>query len=193
MNEESPITELLIHWGNGDRQALDRLIPIVYAELRRQAARYMRFERSGHTLETADLIHEAYLRLIDQTNVQWKNRAHFYAISATLMRRILVDHARRQHRVKRGGSAVTVPLQEELLPAGKRWHTDLLELDLALTRLAAIDGRQSQIVELRCFSGLTIEDTAAVIGVSPTTVKDEWNLAKAWLRREIAGDRRRDA
>jgi RNA polymerase sigma factor (TIGR02999 family) len=177
---------MLIDLSNGDRSALDRLIPAVYSELRRQAARHLRRERAGLTLQTTDLIHEAYLRLADQKNVQWQNRAHFFAISARLMRRILVDHARRRHRAKRGGSAIALPL-EEGLAATEKPSTDLLALDEALERLAAIDVRQSQIVEMRFFSGMTIEETAAVLGVSPTTVKDDLNMAKAWLRREISG------
>ena len=189
MTEPSPrdITQMLIDWSNGDREALDSLIPVVYRELRRQAARHMRRERPGHTLQTTDLIHEAYLRLVDQKNVRWQNRTHFFAVAAQLMRRILVDHARRRHRAKRGGSAIALPLEEGLVVAAEKSEADLLALDEALTRLAAIDVRQSQIVELRCFSGLSIEETAAVIGVSPTTVKDDLNMAKAWLRREIGG------
>ena len=181
------ITQILIDWSNGDREALDTLIPVVYRELRRQAARHMRREPSGHILQTTDLIHEAYLRLVDQKNVRWQNRTHFFAVSAQLMRRILVDHARRRHRAKRGGSGIALPLEEGLVVAAEKPETDLLALDEALTRLAAMDSRQSQIVELRCFSGLSIEETAAVLGVSATTVKDDLNLAKAWLRREIGG------
>jgi RNA polymerase sigma-70 factor (ECF subfamily) len=188
MTEPSPpdITQMLIDWSNGDREALDRLLPVVYTELRRQAARHLRRERAGHTLQTTDLIHEAYLRLVDQRSVRWQNRAHFFAVAAQSMRRILVDHARRRHRAKRGGSDIAVPLDEGLLVAAEK-SVDLLALDEALTRLAAIDVRQSQIVELRFFSGLSIEETAAVIGVSLTTVKDDLNMAKAWLRREIDG------
>ena len=189
MTEPSPrdITQMLIDWSNGDREALDSLIPVVYRELRRQAARHMRRERPGHTLQTTDLIHEAYLRLVDQKNVRWQNRTHFFAVAAQLMRRILVDHARRRHRAKRGGSAIALPLEEGLVVAAEKPEADLLALDEALTRLAALDVRQSQIVELRCFSGLSIEETAAVLGVSLTTVKDDLNMAKAWLRREIGG------
>ena len=189
MTEPSPrdITQMLIDWSNGDREVLDRLIPVVYGELRRQAARHLRRERPGHTLQTTDLIHEAYLRLVDQKNVRWQNRTHFFAVAAHLMRRILVDHARRRHRAKRGGSAIALPLEEGLVVAAAKSNADLLALDEALTRLAAIDVRQSQIVELRCFSGLSIEETAAVLGVSLTTVKDDLNMAKAWLRREIGG------
>jgi RNA polymerase sigma factor (TIGR02999 family) len=188
MTEPSPpdITQMLIDWSNGDREALDRLLPVVYTELRRQAARHLRRERAGHTLQTTDLIHEAYLRLVDQRSVSWQNRAHFFAVAAQSMRRILVDHARRRHRAKRGGSDIAIPLDEGLLVAAEK-SVDLLALDEALTRLAAIDVRQSQIVELRFFSGLSNEETAAVIGVSLTTVKDDLNMAKAWLRREIDG------
>jgi RNA polymerase sigma factor (TIGR02999 family) len=189
MTEPSPrdITQMLIDWSNGDREALDKLMPVVYAELRRQAARHLRRERAGHTLQTTDLIHEAYIRLVDQKNVRWQNRAHFFAVAAQLMRRILVDHARRRHRLKRGGSGITLPLDEGLMVAAEESEVDLLALDEALTRLAAIDVRQSQIVELRFFSGLSIDETAAVLGVSLTTVKDDLNMAKAWLRREMGG------
>jgi RNA polymerase sigma factor (TIGR02999 family) len=193
MMEPSPrdITQMLIAWRSGDHGAFDRLIPAVYTELRRQAARHLRRERVGHTLQTSDLIHEAYLRLVDQRQVRWQNRAHFFAIAAQLMRRILVDHARRRHRAKRGGSAIALPLEEGLVVAAEKSNVDLLALDEALTRLAAIDLRQSQIVELRFFSGLSIEETAAVLGVSRTTVKDDLNVAKAWLRREIGGGKRK--
>jgi RNA polymerase sigma-70 factor (ECF subfamily) len=189
MTEPSPpdITKMLIDWSNGDREALNKLMPVVYAELRRQAARHLRRERAGHTLQTTDLIHEAYLRLVDQKNVRWQNRAHFFAVAAQSMRRILVDHARRRHRAKRGGSGIVLPLDEGLVLAAEKPEVDLLALDEALTRLAAIDVRQTQIVELRFFSGLSIEETAAVLGVSLTTVKDDLNMAKAWLRREMGG------
>jgi RNA polymerase sigma factor (TIGR02999 family) len=182
---------MLTDWSNGDRGALDRLIPVVYTELRRQAARHLGHERPGHTLQTTDLIHEAYLKLVDQKKVRWQNRAHFFAIAAQLMRRILVDHARRRHRAKRGGSGIDLPLEEGLAVAAEKSDVDLLALDEALTRLAGIDVRQGQIVELRCFSGLSIEETATVLGVSLTTVKDDLNMAKAWLRREIGGGKAR--
>jgi RNA polymerase sigma factor (TIGR02999 family) len=193
MPEPSPrgITQMLTDWSNGDRGALDRLIPVVYTELRRQAARHLGHERPGHTLQTTDLIHEAYLKLVDQKKVRWQNRAHFFAIAAQLMRRILVDHARRRHRAKRGGSGIDLPLEEGLAVAAEKSDVDLLALDEALTRLAGIDVRQGQIVELRCFSGLSIEETATVLGVSLTTVKDDLNMAKAWLRREIGGGKAR--
>jgi RNA polymerase sigma-70 factor (ECF subfamily) len=185
MTGTSPqITEMLTEWTNGDKHALEKLMPAVYGELRRQAMRHLRRERSGHTLQVSDLIHEAYLKLVDQKNVTWQNRAHFFALSATLMRRILVDYARRRGRIKRGGSGVDLALKEEIA-ANEATDSNLVELHEALMRLAVIDPRQSQIVELRCFGGLTIDETAAVLGISPTTVKDDWNLAKAWLRREI--------
>jgi RNA polymerase sigma-70 factor (ECF subfamily) len=155
MTEPSPreITQMLIAWSNGDREALDRLIPVVYTELRRQAARHLRRERAGHTLQTTDLIHEAYLRLVDQKKVRWQNRAHFFAVSAQLMRRILVDHARRRHRAKRGGSGITLPLDQGLVVAAEKPEVDLLALDEALERLAAIDVRQSQILSCDSSAG----------------------------------------
>jgi RNA polymerase sigma factor (TIGR02999 family) len=192
MMEPTPrdITQMLIDWSEGDQEAFNQLMPVVYAELRRQAARHLRRERAGHTLQTTDLIHETYLRLVDQKSVRWQNRVHFFAVAAQSMRRILVDHARRRHRAKRGGPGIALTVDEQLVAAVKP-EADILELDEALNRLAAIDFRQSQIVELRFFSGLTIEETAAVIGVSRTTVKDDLNMAKAWLRREIGGGRAR--
>ncbi len=181
----SNVTQLLHDWSNGDQEVLDKLIPIVYAELRRQAARYLRRERPGHTLQTTALIHEAYIRLIDQRNVRWQNRAHFFAIAAQLMRRILVDHARSRQAAKRGGSDIKLPLEEAIIASEGR-EVDLVALDEALERLAAIDQQQSRVVELRFFSGLSVEETAEVLEVSPRTVKRDWNVAKAWLRREIS-------
>jgi len=181
------VTQLLVDWGNGDKEALDRLVPIVYDELRRQAARYLRHERAGHTLQTTALIHEAYLRLIDQKNVQWQNRAHFFGIAAQLMRRILVDHARTRKRAKRGGSGIRVPL-EDAVAIARAPDLDVVALDEALNRLAEIDEQQGKIVELRFFSGLTVEETAEVLGISPATVKRDWSMAKAWLHREITND-----
>ena len=185
---ESPkdITQMLIDWSNGNREALDELLPVVYSELRRQAARYLRRERVGHTLQTTDLIHEAYLKLVDQRNVRWKNRAHFFGVAAQLMRRILVDHARSRGRAKRGGLGITLPLEEGLSISADKSGEDILALDEALTRLASIDARQCEIVEFRFFGGLSIEETSAMLGVSPTTVKDDLKMAKAWLRRELA-------
>ncbi len=187
MTEPSEVTQLLVKWGEGDADALDRLFPLVYGELRRQARRHLRRERVGHTLQATALIHEAYVRLVDQRSVRWQNRAHFFAISAQLMRRILVDHSRGRHRAKRGGSAARVPLEDVLLVAAGQLDVDVLALDEALTRLAALEPRQAQVVELRFFGGLSIEETAAALGVSPATVKNDWNFAKAWLRREMSG------
>jgi RNA polymerase sigma factor (TIGR02999 family) len=181
------VTQLLIGWGKGDKEALDLLLPLVYDELRRQAARYLRRERAGHTLQTTALIHEAYIRLVDQKRVQWQNRAHFFGIAAQLMRRILVDHARAKKRVKRGGSDVRVSLAESAL-AVKNPDLDVLALDQALNRLAQLDEQQARVVELRFFSGLSVEETAEVLQISTATVKREWSMAKAWLHREITHD-----
>jgi RNA polymerase sigma factor (TIGR02999 family) len=178
---------MLRDWRNGDQEALEQLIPVVYDELHRQAARYLRREHPGHTLQTTALIHEAYLRLINQQNIEWQNRAHFYAIAARLMRQILVDHARRRQATKRGGSDIKVPLEEAMVISPGE-NVDLVALDEALTRLAAIDPQQSRIVELRYFSGLSVEETAEVLGVSSRTVKRDWKVAKAWLRQQIARD-----
>ncbi len=180
----SNVTDLLIGWSNGDKAALDALMPVVYDELHRQASRYLRRERVGHTLQTTALIHEAYLRLIDQRNVHWQNRAHFYGIAAQLMRRILVDHARSKKRAKRGGSDVRISLTDETLKSPGQ-NFDIEVLDEALERLTAIDAQQSRIVELRFFSGLTVEETAEVLSISPATVKRDWSMAKAWLHREV--------
>jgi len=181
------ITELLVGYGRGDKEAIDQLMPIVYDELRRQAARYLRREQPGHTLQTTALIHEAYIRLVDQRNVQWQNRAHFFGIAAQLMRRILVDHARTKKRVKRGGSDVRVSLDDATV-AVKGQDLDVVALDEALERLAKIDEQQSRVVELRFFSGLTVEETAAVMRISAATVKRDWSMAKAWLHRELSGE-----
>jgi RNA polymerase sigma factor (TIGR02999 family) len=180
------ITHLLKEWSAGDRRALDKLTPLVYEELRHQAARYLRRERPNHTLQTTALIHEAYLRLIDARDVQWQSRAHFFAIAANLMRRILVDHARRRDAEKRSGTHIRLPLDEALTVA-QETEIDLLAIDEALDRLAAIDPQQARVVELRFFSGLSVEETAAALGVSPKTVKRDWSVARAWLRREIGG------
>jgi RNA polymerase sigma factor (TIGR02999 family) len=180
------VTQLLIDWSKGDKEALDNLVPLVYEELRRQAARYLRHERAGHTLQTTALIHEAYLRLVDQRNVHWQNRAHFFGIAAQMMRRILVDHARTKKRAKRGGSDIRVSFSEATLKAPDQ-DLDIVALDEALEHLAEIDEQQSKIVELRFFSGLTVEETAEVLGISPATVKRDWSMAKAWLHREISG------
>jgi RNA polymerase sigma-70 factor (ECF subfamily) len=181
------VTHLLLDWSRGDQAALDKLMPLVYGELRRMANRYMRRERSGHTLQATALINEAYLRLVDQQNVQWQNRAHFFAISAQLMRRILVDHARSHTRAKRGGGVLRVSLNEALVPSQER-AAELVALDEALKRLATIDLRKSQVVELRFFGGLSVEETAEVLKVTPMTVTRDWKTAKAWLHREISNE-----
>ncbi|HJP93123.1 MAG TPA: sigma-70 family RNA polymerase sigma factor [Pyrinomonadaceae bacterium] len=181
------ITELLLGYGRGDKDALDQLMPLVYEELRRQAARYLRREQAGHTLQTTALIHEAYVRLVDQRNVQWQNRAHFFGIAAQMMRRILVDHARAKKRVKRGGSDVRVSLGEATV-AVQDQGLDIVALDEALEQLSQLDEQQSRVVELRFFSGLTVEETAEVMGISKATVKRDWSMAKAWLHRELSGD-----
>jgi RNA polymerase sigma factor (TIGR02999 family) len=184
MADAHNITQLLAAWGAGDKSALDALIPEVYAELRRQASRYLRRERPGHTLQTTALINEAYVRLVDQKQTRWQNRAQFFGIAGQLMRRILVDHARAKHRAKRGGSDIRISLTEAT-SVTKDSDLDLVELDEALNRLAEIDPQQSKIVELRFFSGLNVEETAAALDISPATVKRDWAVAKAWLHREI--------
>lgn len=184
--EGSPsVTQMLRQWSEGDQAILDKLMPLVYEELRRMAARSLRKERQGHTLQTTALIHEAYLKLIDQRDAKWQNRAHFFAIAAQAMRRILVDHARERHREKRGGGAENLPIDEAAFVASKEKSVDLIALDEALTRLAKFDERQAKVVELRYFSGLDIDETAEVLGISNATVRRDWNIAKAWLRQEI--------
>ena len=178
------ITQLLNQWSDGDEGALDRLTPLVYEELRKQAARYLRRERPGHTMQTTVLINEAYLRLIDAKEVRWQGRAHFFAIAANLMRRILVDHARQRNAAKRGGSPIHVTL-DRIIATAKQSNIEVLAIDEALTKLAGIDRQQAQIVELRFFSGLSVEETAAALAISPRTVKRDWSVARAWLRREI--------
>jgi RNA polymerase sigma factor (TIGR02999 family) len=179
------VTQLLIEWTNGSPAARDELMPFVYEELRRLAHRHMRGERPGHTLQTSALVHEAFLRLVDQKDVHWESRAHFFAIAAQIMRRILVDYARNRGTVKRGGNARQISLDETIVSAGR--SAEVVALDDALQSLASLDQRKSQIVELRFFGGLSIEETAEVLGVSPGTVMRDWTLAKAWLRREMTG------
>lgn len=178
------VSQLLVAWGDGDQAALEELMPLVYDELRRLAHHYMSRERPGHTLQTSGLLNEACLRLVDQENIQWQDRAHFFGISARLMRQVLVDYARRRHYAKRGGDARQVSLDEAMIVSRER-AADVVDLDEALNRLAEIDPRQSQIVELRFFGGLSIEETAEVLSVSEGTVMRDWTLAKAWLRRAI--------
>lgn len=181
------VTELLVDWSNGNQAALEKLLPLVYEELHHLAHRYMGRERPGHTLQTSGLVNEAYLRLIDQSRVHWQNRAHFYGIAAQVMRRILVDYARNRHYAKRGGSARQVSLNEALIVSEER-SAEVVALDESLKNLAEIDPRKSQIVELRFFVGLSIEETAEVLAVSPGTVMRDWTLAKAWLRRAMTSD-----
>ena len=184
--EISPdVTQMLKEWSEGKQEILDELMPLVYEELRRQASRYLRRERSDHTLQTTALIHEAYLKLIDQKAVEWQNRAHFFGIAAQAMRRILLDYARERHREKRGGAAENLPIEAAEFVASGEKSIDLIALDEALTRLAKLDARQARIVELKYFSGLDNDETAAVLDVSNATVRRDWNFAKAWLRQEI--------
>lgn len=178
------VTQLLLDWGNGDRAALDKLVPVVYQELRRLARHYMRRERPGHTLQTSALVNEAYMRLVDYEHMRWQSRAHFFAVAAQAMRRILVEHARKRHFDKRGGSAIRVSFDEAAIVSEKQ-AADLIALDDALTSLEAIDPRKSRIVELRYIGGLNIEETAEALSISPATVQREWRSAKAWLYREI--------
>jgi RNA polymerase sigma factor (TIGR02999 family) len=179
------ITQLLVDWSNGNQAALDQLMPLVYTELRQLAHRYMRRERLGHTMQTTALIHEAYLRLVDQTQVPWENQAHFFGIAARLMRQILIEHARSHTRAKCGGGADTLSLDEAALVSQAR-AAELLVLNDALERLAAVDPRKSRVVELRFFGGLSVEETARVLNIAPNTVLRDWRLAKAWLHREIS-------
>lgn len=179
MNQIPDVTQLLINWNNGDQEALDRLIPLVYAELHRQARRYMKNEGPGHLLQTTALINEAYLRLIDQ-KVRWQNRAHFFAIASQMMRRILVDYARKRICDKRGGNLVQVQL-DEVNSQVQLCIADIIAVDEALHQLSQLDPRRAQVVELRFFGGLNTEEIAQVLNISPITVLRDWNLARAWL------------
>lgn len=181
------VTQLLVAWSNGDAAALDRLMPLVYAELRRLAHRYMSRERPGHTLQSTALVNEAYLRLVDQESMRWENRAHFFGIAARLMREILIEYARGRRAAKRGGGQYKLSLSE-VDRIASRPDVNLLALDEALVRLAVLDPQKSRIVELRYFGGLGIEETSEVIGVSPATVKRDWSMARAWLRSELGGE-----
>ena len=178
------VTQLLLAWSRGDRAALDHLIPLVSTELHRLAHHYMRRERAGHTLETTALVNEAYVRLVDASRVEWRDRAHFFAVSANLMRRILVDFARKRRYQKRGGNAVMISLDDDDIPSPQP-APDIVALDAALEAMAAFDPRAASIVELRFFGGLTVEETAEVVGVSPRTIKREWSAAKVWLLGEM--------
>jgi RNA polymerase sigma-70 factor, ECF subfamily len=178
------ITELLQAWSRGDAAAGEALYPLVFADLRRRARRYLRRERREHTLQPTALVHEAYIRLVDQRVMAWQNRAHFFGVAAQMMRRILVDHARAYGTGKRGGAWSRIPLQEDAAVAGPP-DADLVALDAALVELSALDAQQSRIVELRFFGGLSIEEAAEVLGISPATVKRDWSVARAWLFRRI--------
>jgi RNA polymerase sigma factor (TIGR02999 family) len=179
------VTKLLVQWSGGDPEALDALIPLVYQELRRVARYYLKQEKQSHTLSSTALVHEAYLRLVNQKDVTWQNRAHFFGVAAQMMRRILVDHARHHGYAKRGGGVLTLAL-EEALATPQRRELNLVALDDALDSLAKLDDRQRRMVELRFFGGLSIEETSEVLGVSVPTVKREWASARAWLFREIS-------
>src|SRR4026207_366646 len=185
MRSSEGITQLLVDWGKGDQAALEKLMPLVYSELRRLASNYLRRERAGHTLQPTALVNEAYLKLVDQRNAKWQNRAHFFGISAQLMRRILVDHARQHQAVKRGGSKqerLSISSVEEV---ATQPEVDLLALNEALDELALMDPQHAQIVDLKFFGGLSIDETAEVLGISHATVERDWKMARAWLRRQL--------
>ena len=192
MPSRNDVTQLLLAWSEGDRSALEELIPLVYDELHKMARRYMVREQAAHTLQTTALVNEAYLRMVDFRKVQWQNRAHFFAVSAQLMRRILVDFARSRNYQKRGGGRRKVSL-DEALEVSPEQDADLVLLDEALNALAVLDDRKRRVVELRFFGGLTVEETAHVLEVSPDTVMRDWKMAKVWLLREMTGDARDEA
>ncbi len=178
------VTDLLLDWGNGNQEALNQLMPLVYDELHRLASRHLRNERPGHTLQTTALVHDAYLKLVDQKNANLQNRVQFFAVASQVMRHILVDYARSRKAFKRGGGYCRLSLDEAVISSEEK-DPDLLILNEALNSLAEIDPQQSRVVELRVFGGLTVEDTAEALGISPRTVKREWSMAKAWLHRQI--------
>lgn len=186
MSASASVTQLLLEWTGGDRAALDRLMPLVYDELRRLAGGYLGRERRDHTLQPTALVNEAFLRLVDQRRIQWQGRAHFLALAATLMRQLLISHARKHRAAKRGSGGQRLTLLDSDLAVEAR-DVDLLDLDRALAALAALDARQARVVELRYFGGMTVEETAEVLEVSPATVKLDWSLARAWLLRELQG------
>jgi RNA polymerase sigma factor (TIGR02999 family) len=185
MPSATNVSQLLVGWNQGDQGALNQLLPLVYAELRRLARRSLRHERPNHTLQTTALVHEAYMRLVDQKSANWQNQVQFFAVASQLMRRILVDYARNHHAAKRGGGAAKLSLDEAMIVSGDR-GADLMALDESLNNLAAMDPHQGRLVELRVFGGLTVEETAEALGVSPRTVKREWSIAKAWLHGQIS-------
>jgi RNA polymerase sigma factor (TIGR02999 family) len=182
--DKQTITMMLLKASEGNAEAMSELLPLVYQELHEMASNFMRSERTGHTLQTTALVHEAYLRLIDQKHVDWKNRSHFFAVAAQAMRRVLVDYARKHKAAKRGGGQEKIPLEEAAV-VSEAPAEELLVLDEALGKLKLLDERQSHIVELRYFGGLTIEETAQALGISPTSVKREWSMAKAWLYQQV--------
>jgi len=184
-NSGANVTELLRNWGEGDVQAMEKLLPLVYNDLRRRAALYLRRERSNHTLQATALVNEAYLRMVDQRKVVWRDRGHFLAVAAQAMRRILVDHARSRNSRKRGGPVENLPLEDVMLAASGEDEVDVIALDEALSRLATVDARQERLVELRYFVGLSLEEAADVLDISRATATREWALAKAWLFREL--------
>lgn len=184
MNSRNDITQLLVTWSGGDREALDQLVPLVYQELRQLARRHLVKERSDHTLNTTALVHEAYFKLVDIHQVEWQDRAHFFAMASRAMRRILIDYARARTRHKRGGVQEKVPLDEVAL-FSEQQADELIALEEALQRLAELDERQSQVVEMRFFGGLTIEETAHVLDLSPASVKRDWTVARAWLNHQL--------
>jgi RNA polymerase sigma factor (TIGR02999 family) len=184
-NPPHEVTQLLMDWSDGNTAALKELMPLVYRELRKLARQYLNRERDGHTLQTTDLVHEAYLKLVDQRRVQWQNRTHFFGVAAELMRRILVDHARRHKRAKRGGGVTLVSLSQAD-KVSRQTTVDVIALDEALTRLAKVDERKARIVELRFFGGLEVKEVAEFMKISTPTVMREWKMAKAWLHRELS-------
>ncbi len=184
MASSARITDLLAAWSKGDENALTSIVPIVYDELRQLARRQLRGERTGHTLQPTALVHEAFARLVDQSQVKWQGRSHFFAVAGKTMRRVLVDYARKRRAAKRGGHGIRITLDESVAVAERR-DVDVIALDDALTGLARLDAQQGKLVELRYFAGLGIEETAEALGVSPATVKREWVVAKAWLYREM--------
>ncbi len=186
MAVDEDVTQLLVAWREGKAEALDALMPLVYDELRRLARGYLGRERRDHTLQPTALVNEAYLRLVDQRRVQWQNRAHFFGIAAQIMRRLLVDHARSVRADKRGGAVTRLELDEASSAAAESRSVDVEELDRALARLAALDERQSRVVELRYFAGATNEETAEALGIAVATVKRDWTMARAWLRKQLA-------
>ena len=187
-DSKQDVTQLLIDWKNGEQEALEKLMPLVYDELRKIARNYLRYQSKDQTLQTTVLVHEAYLKLIRQNRVDWQNRLHFFGIAAHVMRRIVIDHARNNSRIKRGGEVFKISLDEEKIDVSDERSAVLMSLDEALDRLAALDPQKARLVELRYFGGLSIEETAQVLEISTATVTRQWRAVKAWLHKEIAGE-----